>query len=164
MKIIKSLRKLPFIIETILQSSLPYECLELLKTTKKSIVQVNNIKCVSKILSNIKSSETIVQLGLNKRYTDELYLYIEEAFSSINFQEQFNKLSADCPLVDDKQQSTLNNISRRSDNPMTESSFRANDRSGFFVLDQLGDGKGNNYSGKSLMKNAFAKRQEAKEY
>ncbi len=47
---------------------------------------------------------------------------------------------------------------------MQESSFRANDRSGFFVLDELGESKGNNFAGKPLLKNIYAKRSEAKEY
>ena len=41
---------------------------------------------------------------------------------------------------------------------MHESSFRANDRSGFFVLDELGESKGNGFGGKLMLRNVYAKR------
>ena len=47
---------------------------------------------------------------------------------------------------------------------MHESSFRANDRSGFFVLDELGESKGNGFGVKLMLRNVYAKRQESKEY
>ena len=69
-KIIKSLKKLPVIINEILNSSLPYECLSLLKSTKESLNQVEGLNALTKTSQMIKESEALVQMGLNKRYTD----------------------------------------------------------------------------------------------
>lgn len=80
---------------------------------------------------------------------------MEEAFTSIDFMEQFRKATGDCPVVDPREhENSVSVNSRRS-----EVSFRANDRSGYFLLEDVNEGKSNN-----LMKNLFAKRQEGKEY
>ena len=46
-KIMKSIKKLPQVMESILASSLPYDCLELLQQTKSSLETVKHLKCMA---------------------------------------------------------------------------------------------------------------------
>jgi hypothetical protein len=46
-KIMKSIKKLPQVMESILASSLPYDCLELLQQTKSSLESVRQLKCLA---------------------------------------------------------------------------------------------------------------------
>ena len=88
----------------------------------------------------------------------------------INFQEIFKKTALECSVVDkDGNNSTLNNVGRRlqaggeMDLKTGETSFRAGDRSGLFVLQELGQDKGTySFNGRPLLKNVYAKRQEEK--
>lgn len=93
LKIVKSLKKLPSIIRQILESSLPYECLSLLKSTKESLNQVSTLKCLDKVSQTIRESESLVQMGLSKRYTDELYMYLEEC-QYTSLQEAWDRINS----------------------------------------------------------------------
>jgi hypothetical protein len=74
----KSMKKLPQVMESILASSLPYDCLELLQQTKASLDSVRNLKCLSNTADSIRSMEALAQNDLSKRYSNDLYLYLEE--------------------------------------------------------------------------------------
>ena len=63
--------------ESILASSLPYDCLDLLQQTKASLESVRQLKCLSHTAESIKAMEALAQNDLSKRYSNELYLYLE---------------------------------------------------------------------------------------
>jgi hypothetical protein len=92
-KIIKSLKKLPLIIKEILETSLPYQCLRFLKSTKDSQGQVQGLLCLARTAQTIKDSESLVQMGLNKRYADELYLYLEEC-QNVHLKEAWDRINS----------------------------------------------------------------------
>ena len=47
--------------------------------------QVRNLKCLDKVSQTIRENESLVQVGLKKRYADELYVYLEEC-QNVNLQ------------------------------------------------------------------------------
>ena len=74
----KSVKKLPQVIESILASSLPYECLSLLQETKGSLAVVGGLSCMGNTADSVRQMEVLTQNDLTKRYANELYLYLEE--------------------------------------------------------------------------------------
>ena len=48
---------------------------------------------MSKTSQVIKENETVIQLGLNKRYADELYLYLEEC-QLIDLKENWSRINS----------------------------------------------------------------------
>jgi hypothetical protein len=77
-KIMKSIKKLPQVMESILASSLPYDCLDLLQQTKASLDSVRLLKCLTHTAESIKAMEALAQNDLSKRYSNDLYLYLEQ--------------------------------------------------------------------------------------
>jgi hypothetical protein len=48
---------------------------------------------LDKTSQTINKSEALVQMGLNKRYTDELYLYLEEC-QNVNLKEAWGRINS----------------------------------------------------------------------
>lgn len=122
-KQVKSIKKLPQVLESILASSLPYESLSLLQSTKTILQSLKELHCLSHTSEAIRSMEVLVQNDLTKRYANDLFMYLEECHSRevINLKDLWKKievhtcLDKDSSFVLDQLNSSTN--SALSDNP-----------------------------------------------
>ena len=53
-RLMKSLKKLPQVVESILASSLPYECLSLLRETRSSLASVSGLRCMANTADSVR--------------------------------------------------------------------------------------------------------------
>lgn len=77
-KQIKSIKKLPQVLESILASSLPYESLSLLEDSKGILQFLKELNCLKNSYESIRGMEVLAQNDLTKRYANDLYIYLEE--------------------------------------------------------------------------------------
>jgi hypothetical protein len=81
---IRSLRKLPPTINSILESSLPYECVSLLASGKQTY----------KLVSTLENGDNIVKHSLYRQFSDKIFLYITAPMSP-----PFTKRLNDIPQI-----------------------------------------------------------------
>lgn len=74
--IIRSLRKLPPTINSILESSLPYECVGLLASGKQKYKMVAGLECLKGVGRTLENGDNIVKHSLYKQFSDKIFLYL----------------------------------------------------------------------------------------
>ena len=124
-KQIRSIKKIPQVLESILASSLPYESLSLLQDTKATLKVLGRLHCLRNTSESLRSMDVLVQNDLTKRYANELYLYLEECHSpeQVSLEQLWSKievhtcLDKDSSFVLDQLNSSTN--SALSDNPQS---------------------------------------------
>ena len=124
-KQIRSIKKIPQVLESILASSLPYESLSLLQDTRTTMKVLGKLHCLKNTSESIRGMEVLVQNDLTKRYANELYLYLEECHNPyhVDLVKLWNKievhtcLDKDSSFVLDQLNSSTN--SALSDNLQT---------------------------------------------
>jgi hypothetical protein len=95
-KQVKSVKKLPQVLESILASSLPYESLSLLQDTKNVMSVLRQLGCLRNTSESVRGMEVLVQNDLTKRYASELYVYLEECHNKdmVDLEELWRKVEA----------------------------------------------------------------------
>lgn len=98
--LMRSLRKLPPTIKTILESPLPHESLSLLSTGKSMFEIVRNIHCMKPIGDSLSKSDSVIKHSLYKSFSDKFFLYITTPLSP-PFGKTFDSLSLISSKLDD---------------------------------------------------------------
>jgi hypothetical protein len=101
--IIRSLRKLPPTINSVLESSLPYECVSLLASGKQKYKLVAGLECLKNVGKTLENGDNIVKHSLYKQFSDKIFLYLTAPITP-----PFGKRLAEVPQLG----AVLNNISQ----------------------------------------------------
>jgi hypothetical protein len=91
---IRSLRKLPPTINSILESSLPYECVSLLASGKQTYKLVSGLECLRNVGRTLENGDNIVKHSLYRQFSDKIFLYITAPMSP-----PFTKRLNDIPQI-----------------------------------------------------------------
>lgn len=90
--IMRSIKKLPPTIKSILESPLPHESLELLSTGKAMYSIIKGIRCMKEIGESLDKSDNVIKHSLYKSFSDKFFLYITSPLSA-PFGKNFEEIS-----------------------------------------------------------------------
>lgn len=92
--IIRSMRKLPATINSVLESSLPYECVSLLASGRQKYKLVADLECLKNVGRTLENGDTIVKHSLYRQFSDKIFLYLTAPITP-----PFGKRLAEIPQV-----------------------------------------------------------------
>lgn len=103
MGVLRSLKRLPPAINSILESSLPYECISLLASGRQLYKLVSGLDCMQNVGKTLENGDSVAKHSLYKQFSDKIFVYLTAPISP-----PFAKRLSEVPTINLLQNSTLN--------------------------------------------------------